>query len=57
MIDLKQQRFDNIETIQKNAVRRPKHLKVDDFRYCIKRGQEKCDMCLASGGEYFEGDL
>jgi len=34
---LKGQRFDDIETIKKNAVDQPKQLKVEDFQHCFKK--------------------
>ncbi|CAI6344606.1 unnamed protein product [Macrosiphum euphorbiae] len=54
--DLKGQRFDDIETIKKNAVDQLKQLKVEDFQHCFKKWQERWDKCITSGGEYFEGD-
>jgi transposase len=54
--DLKGQRFDDIETIKKNAVDQLKQLKVEDFQHCFKKRQKRWDKCITSGGEYFEGD-
>ncbi|KAE9534118.1 hypothetical protein AGLY_008854 [Aphis glycines] len=50
------QRFDDIETIKKNAVDQLKQLKVEDFQHCFKKWQERWDKCITSGGDYFKGD-
>ncbi|XP_026814323.1 protein GVQW3-like [Rhopalosiphum maidis] len=54
--DLKGQRFDDIETIKKNAVDQLKQLKVEDFQHCFKKWQERRNKCITSGDEYFEAD-
>lgn len=53
---LKGERFMDIADIQANTDRVLRGLKVEDFRYCMSKWQERWQRCIDCDGEYFEGD-
>ena len=34
-----------------------KGIKMDKFKNCLEQKKKRLDRCIASNGEYFEGDL
>jgi histone-lysine N-methyltransferase SETMAR len=55
-LTMKGKRFVSIPEIEAAATTRLKGLTKDDFQNYFKKWQERCNKCVASQGDYFEGD-
>jgi hypothetical protein len=55
-LKLKGRRFDTIEEIQAESQRVLDTLTEKDFQEAFQKCMRRCDRCLHSGGNYFEGD-
>jgi hypothetical protein len=55
-LTMKGKRFASIPEIEAAATTRLKGLTIDDFKNCFKKWQERWYKCVASQGDYFEGD-
>ena len=51
---LKGKRFDDIETIQSNAMRELKAIPKFAFEYCFKMWEHRWERVVQSNGDYFE---
>ena len=48
--------FADVEEVKQKMAEALKGIKIDKFKNCFEE-QKKClDRCIASNGEYFEGD-
>ena len=50
------QRFESIEEIQEKSPKALKDIPSDEFKKCFEDWKTRWYKCLASGGDYFEGD-
>jgi hypothetical protein len=55
-LTMKGKRFASIAEIEAATTTRLKGLTKDDFQVCFKKWQERWNKCVASQGDYFEGD-
>ena len=53
---LKGQCFDNVEEVKQKMAEALKGIKIDEFRIFFEQWKKHLDRCIASNGEYFEGD-
>jgi transposase len=53
---LKGRHFDNINDIRSNTMEALKAVPQNQFQNCFEGCAERCHRCIASQGEYFEGD-
>jgi septation ring formation regulator EzrA len=53
---MKGKRFVTIQEIEAVTTTHLKGLTKDDFQNCFKKWQEHWNKCVASQGDYFEGD-
>jgi len=49
-------RFQTIEEIQENAIRELRALTESAFQEAFQDWKKCCEWCIASRGDYFEGD-
>jgi hypothetical protein len=55
-LTMKGKRFASIPEIEAATTTRRKGLTKDDLQNCFKKWQERWNKCVASQGDYFEGD-
>ena len=48
--------FQNIEEIQENVIRELCAITESAFQEAFQQWKEQCERCIASTGDYFEGD-
>lgn len=48
--------WDDVENIKFESTRRLKSLTFEDFQGCFEEWKRTWDKCIATQGEYFEGD-
>jgi hypothetical protein len=53
---LKRHRFQTIEDIQENVVRQLRAIRESAFQEAFKQWKKRWEWCIASRGDYFEGD-
>jgi hypothetical protein len=53
---LKGRRFQTIDEIQENAIRKPRAITESAFQEAFKQWKKRWEACMASRGDYFEGD-
>jgi hypothetical protein len=53
---LKWQRFADIPDIQRNVTTLLRGIPETDFQDCFRQWRQRLTKCIASQGEYFEGD-
>ena len=53
---LKGRRFQTIEEIQENAIRKPRAIIESVFQEAVQQWKKRWEWCIASRGDYFEGD-
>ena len=53
---LKVQRFADLSDIQRNAKKLLRGIPENDFQDCSRQWHHRLTNCIASQGEYFEGD-
>ena len=53
---LKGKRFADIEEVQKKTTESLKAITSQEFQNCFQQWKTRLDKCIASNGEYFEGD-
>lgn len=53
---LKGHRFEDIAAIQQNATKELKSIPKEGFEKCFQQWKQRWEKCIASQGEYFEGD-
>ena len=53
---LKQKRFANVEEVKQETAEALKDIKIDEFKNCFEQWKKCLNRCIASNGEYFEGD-
>jgi hypothetical protein len=51
-----QRHLGDVATITAKSTTLLKSLKEDDFQECFNQWTQRWDKCIASEGEYFEGD-
>ena len=54
---LKGKRFANVEEVEQKRAETLKGIKIYEFRNCFEQYKKHFDRCMASNGEYSEGDL
>jgi hypothetical protein len=52
---LKGKRFASVEEV-KTASQEPLNIKLQHFKRCFTQWKKSLEKCIASNGEYFEGD-
>ena len=45
------------EVEQKKTAEALKGIKIDEFKNCFEEWEKHLNMCIASNGEYVEGDM
>ena len=53
---LRGHRFESIEEIQRESLRELMAIPKSDFSHCFEDWKKRWHMCIAAGGDYFEGD-
>ena len=53
---LKGKCFANVEELKQKTAEALKGIKIDEFKNCFEQWKKHLDNCIASNGEYFEGD-
>ena len=54
---LKAKHLANVEEVeQKKTAEALKGIKIDEFKNCFEQWKKHLNRCIASNGEYFEGD-
>jgi len=53
---LKGKRFDNVEEVKTASQEALNNIKLQQFQRCFTQWEKRLDKCIASNGEYFEGD-
>jgi len=53
---LKGRRFQTIEDIQENAIRELRAITESAFQEALQQWKNRWERCVASRGDYFEGD-
>ena len=53
---LKGKCFADVEEVKPKIAKVLKGMKIDKFKNCFQQWKKHLDMCIASNGEYFEGD-
>ncbi|KAG5885734.1 hypothetical protein JTB14_000656 [Gonioctena quinquepunctata] len=48
--------WDKVETIKRDTTKQLKSLTPEDFQECFEQWKQRWDKCIATHGEYFEGD-
>jgi len=54
--DLKGRRFQNVEEVREKTTEALKAITLQEFQNCFEQWKKWWDKCIASQGEYFEGD-
>ena len=45
-----------VEEVKQKIAKSLKGIKIDEFKNCLEQWQKSLDRCIASNGEYLEGD-
>ena len=53
---LKGKRFADVEEVKQNMTEALKGITIDQFKNCLEQQEKRLNRCVASDGEYFEGD-
>ena len=53
---LKGKRFANVEEVEQKMAEALKGVKINNSKTVLSSGKKGLDRCIASNGEYFEGD-
>ena len=53
---LKGKRFPDVAEVKQKTAEALKGIKIDEFKNCFEQWKKRLDKCIASNGEYFEGD-
>ena len=53
---LKGQRFATVDEVKTASQEALNNIKLQQFRRCFTQWEKRLDRCIASNGEYFEGD-
>jgi hypothetical protein len=53
---LKGKRFTTVEEVKTASQEALNNIKLQQFQRCFTQWDERLDKCIASNGEYFEGD-
>jgi len=53
---LKGKRFATMEEVKTASQEAPNNIKLHQFQRCFTQWEKRLDKCIASNGEYFEGD-
>ena len=54
--DLKGKRSQNVEEVREKTTEALKAITLQEFQNCFEQWKKRWDKCIASQGEYFEGD-
>jgi hypothetical protein len=54
--DLKGKRFQNVEEVRVKTTEALKAITLQEFQNCFEQWKKRWDKCIASQGEYFEGN-
>jgi predicted acetyltransferase len=54
--DLKGKRFQNVEEVREKSKEALKAINLQEYQNCFEQWKKLWDKCIASQGEYFEGD-
>ena len=46
----------DVEEMKEKTAGAQKSIKLDEFKNCFEQWKKSLDKCIASNGEYFEGD-
>ena len=49
--------FADVEEVKQTMAESLKGIKINEFKNCFGQWKKRLDRCIASKGEYFEGDL
>ena len=50
------ERFAKGEEVKQKTAEALKGVKINEFKNCFEQWKKRLDRCIASNGEYFEGD-
>jgi len=53
---LKGKRFATMEEVKRASQEALNNIKLQQFQRCFTQWEKRLDKCIASNGEYFEGD-
>ena len=53
---LKGKHFASVEEVKQKTAEALKGLKINEFKNCFEQWKKCLDRCIASNGEYFEGN-
>ena len=53
---LQGKRFAHVEEMRQKTAVKLKGKKIDEIKHCFEQWKKRLDRCIASNGEYFEGD-
>jgi hypothetical protein len=53
---LKGKRFATVKEVNAASQEALNHIKLQQFQRCFTQWEKRLDKCIASNGEYFEGD-
>jgi len=53
---LKGKRFADVEEVKKKTTEALKGITLQEFQDCFEKWETRLDRCIASNGQYFEGD-
>ena len=48
--------FTNVEEVKQKMAEGLEGIKINKFKNCLEQWKKHLDSCIASNGEYFEGD-
>ena len=54
--DFKGKCFANVEEVRQKTAEAAESIKIDEFKNWFEQWKKRLDRCIASDGEYFEGD-
>jgi hypothetical protein len=54
--DLKGKRFQNVEEVREKTTEALKAITLQEYQNCFEQWKRRSYRCIASQGEYFEGD-
>ena len=53
---LKEKHFANVEQVKQKMAEALKGIKIKEFKNCFEQWKNGLSRCIASNGQYFEGD-
>ena len=53
---LQRKHFADVEEVKQKMAEALKGIKINKFKNCFEQWKKHLDRCIASNGEYFEGD-